>query len=167
MNYRIVEERPHRVVGAAARIESGQDYDAIPAFVERIWLDGTHDRVNAALGNPKGTLLFGYYFDFEDSGAKRYMMGGELPEGRSVPDELASLLVPVQTYAVFEGFESMNGEAEIGLEIRNVWRRIHGEWFPSSNFEQVEGPCIEKYYWLDEKQVDSRCEVWIPVRRNG
>ncbi|WP_420916826.1 GyrI-like domain-containing protein [Paenibacillus thiaminolyticus] len=37
-----------------------------------------------------------------------------------------------------------NGDASPGKEIQNVWRRIYSEWFPSTNFEQAEGPCIEK-----------------------
>lgn len=61
----------------------------------------------------------------------------------------------------------MTEDIEIGLEIQNVWRRIYSEWFPSSNFEQVEGPCIEKYYWMDDRQAVSICEVWIPVKRKG
>ncbi|WP_127534476.1 effector binding domain-containing protein [Paenibacillus kobensis] len=166
LNYRIVEEPSYTVVGVDTRVESGQDAAVIPAFVEKIWLDGTHDQVNAAVGRPQGSLLFGYYFDYEEDGAKRYLMGTELPQGSgSVPEDLTTLVISAQTYAVFEGFESMTGEEEIGLEIVNVWRRIYGEWFPSSNFEQVEGTCIEKYYWLDDKQIDSKFEVWVPVRR--
>ncbi|WP_091236732.1 GyrI-like domain-containing protein [Fontibacillus panacisegetis] len=52
----------------------------------------------------------------------------------------------------------------MGQEVQNIWHRIYSEWFPSVNFEQVEGACLEKYYWLDERQVDSKCEVWIPIK---
>ncbi|MEF2966277.1 effector binding domain-containing protein [Paenibacillus sp. M1] len=108
---------------------------------------------------------FGYHFDFDEDGTKRYLMGGELPDGKEIPPKLTVLRIPTQTYAVFESQEEISEDVEIGLEILNVWRRIYSEWFPSVNFEQVEGPCLEKYYWLDEEQVDSKCEVWIPVRR--
>lgn len=39
---------------------------------------------------------------------------------------------------------------EIGTKVTNVWRRIYSEWFPSSQFEQVEGPYIEEYYWIGD-----------------
>lgn len=51
------------------------------------------------------------------------------------------------------------------LAIQYVWKRIYSEWFPSSGFEQVEGPCMEKYFWDDDKYDKYKCEVWIPVRR--
>lgn len=64
---------------------------------------------------------------------------------------------------MFDTRESIPDDMEIGLEITNVWRRIYSEWFPSSQFEQVEGPCIEKNYWIDEIHSEVICEVWIPV----
>ncbi|OPA73760.1 AraC family transcriptional regulator [Paenibacillus selenitireducens] len=166
MNYRIAEEQASIVIGKDVVIK----YDAfqeIPAFVERIWKDGTHDRINEATGRPAGTLLYGYYFDFSEDGTKRYLMGTAVSEEGNIPTEFTVLHVPTQTYAVFESKEKMTEDIEIGLEIQNVWKRIYSEWFPSSNFEQVEGPCIEKYYWVDEHQVDSICEVWVPVKRKS
>jgi len=95
------------------------------------------------------------------------MTGSELPEGQEVPVGLKSLYIPAQGYAVFDSRESIPDDVEIGLEITNVWRRIYSEWFPSSQFEQVERPCIEKYYWIDEIHSEAICEVWIPVRRKA
>lgn len=96
-----------------------------------------------------------------------YMMAAELPEGKGATDGLAVLHVPSQTYAVFDSRESIPDDVEIGLEILNVWRRIYSEWFPSASFEQVEGPCVEKYFWTDESEQEYICEVWIPVRRKA
>ncbi|MEK3750638.1 effector binding domain-containing protein [Paenibacillus sp. FSL E2-8871] len=95
------------------------------------------------------------------------MTGVELPEGRGVPDELNILQIPNQSYAVFDSRESIPDDMEIGLEILIVWKRIYSEWFPSSNFEQVEGPCMEKYYWANDDHTESICEIWIPVRRKS
>jgi AraC family transcriptional regulator len=166
MNYRIVEEKASTVAGKDFIIEKDA-YTEIPAFVEKIWKDGTHDQINELAGRPAGSLLYGYYFDFSEDGTKRYLMGTELPEEVEIPKELTTLSVPDQTYAVFDSRESIPDDAEIGLEIINVWRRIYSEWFPSAGFEQVEGPCIEKYFWSDDNQEESICEVWIPVRRKS
>lgn len=166
LNYRLVEEQSYIVIGAEVVVHKDA-YEEIPQFVERIWKDGTHDRINEAVGREAGSLLFGYHYDFGENGERRYLMGCELPGNRKVPAEFTVLELPLQTYAVFEGYEAFTEDVEIGLGIQDIWRRIYAEWFPSMNFEQVEGPCIEKYYWLDERQVDSKSEVWIPVRRKG
>ncbi|BFH59477.1 AraC family transcriptional regulator [Paenibacillus azoreducens] len=164
MNYRITEEKALTVVGKDFIILKDA-YKEVPGFVEDIWKNGTHDQINMVVGKPAGTLLYGYYFDFNEDGTKRYMMGAELQEDSGALEGLTVLHVPNQTYAVFDSRESIPDDVEIGLEIQNVWKRIYSEWFPSSNFEQVEGPCIEKYYWADNTQTDSICEVWIPVRK--
>ena len=69
--------------------------------------------------------------------------------------------IPEYTWVVFED----KGIMPQNLAIQDVWKRIYAEWFPSSAFEQAEGPCIEKYYWDDDKYDKYTCEVWIPVRR--
>ncbi|BBH19218.1 AraC family transcriptional regulator [Paenibacillus baekrokdamisoli] len=166
MNYRIVEQQASTVIGKDVVIRT-DPFKEIPEFVEKIWKNGTHDQINEVVGRSFGTLLYGYYFDFKEDGTRRYMMGYELPEGCDAPPGFTVIHVPTQMYAVFESRETMTEDVEIGLEIQNVWRRIYSEWFPSSNFEQVESPCIEKYYWVDDRQVDSICEVWIPVKRKG
>lgn len=166
MNYRIVEERAITVLGKVVIIKKDA-FAEIPAFVEEIWKNGTHDQINEAVGRPVGSLLNGYYFDFREDGTRRYMMGTELPEGTGASEELTILHVPDQCYAVFDSRESIPDDVEIGLEIQNVWRRIYSEWFPSSNFEQVEGTCMEKYYWANDSHTESICEVWIPVRRKA
>ncbi|XGZ04367.1 effector binding domain-containing protein [Paenibacillus sp. RS8] len=164
MNYRIVEEQASTIIGKDVIIQKDA-YTEIPIFVEGIWKDGTHDRINDLVGKPSGSLLYGYYFDFREDGTKRYLMGTDLPDGKEVTEGLVTLHVPGQTYAVFDSRESIPDDSEIGLEIQNVWRRIYSEWFPSVGFEQVEGPCMEKYFWMDDTQEESICEVWIPVRR--
>lgn len=164
LNYRMMEEVESTVIGESITIYN-DPYKEIPEFVRRIWNDGTHDRINEILGQPAHNLLYGYFYDFEEDGTKRYLMGYDLPEGQEVPSEFDVLHIPAITYAVFESRETLTDEPDSGQEIQNVWRRIYSEWFPSTNFEQVEGPCIEKYYWVDDQRVESICEVWIPVRR--
>ncbi|WP_019419774.1 AraC family transcriptional regulator [Paenibacillus sp. OSY-SE] len=166
MNYRIMEELESTVIGKSVDIRTDA-FKEIPEFAEKIWKDGTHDRINEATGRSAGMLLYGYHFDFKEDGGRRYMMGFDLPVGSDAPPEFTVLHVPARTYAVFESRETLTEDVDSGREIQNVWRRIYSEWFPSTNFEQVEGPCIEKYYWVDDRQVESICEVWIPVKRKS
>ncbi|MFS0873909.1 AraC family transcriptional regulator [Paenibacillus xylanilyticus] len=164
MNYRIVEEIESTVIGKSVTIRKDA-YKEVPEFVEGIWRNGVHDQINELVGRPAGSLLYGYYFNFDEDGSKQYLMGAELPTGKQIPDEFSILPVPNQTYAVFDSREMIPDDADIGLEILNIWKRIYSEWFPSVSFEQVEGPCIEKYYWVDDTHQESICEVWIPVRK--
>lgn len=166
MNYRIVEENASTVVGKEFIIQKDAAME-IPEFAEANWTNGTHDQINEFVGRPAKSLLYGYHYDFSEDGTKRYLVGWEFKQENEVPQGLSVLQIPTQTYAVFDSREQIPDDVEIGLEIINVWKRIYSEWFPSANFEQVEGPCIEKYYWIDESQAESICEVWIPVKRKN
>lgn len=160
--YRIVEKEDFKVFGAEFVTTAVNDaaYEEIPKFINKIFENGTHDRINELLGNSKGTLLNGFHYGFEEDGTRKYIMGAEMFQ-EGIPDEFTILEVPKITWAVFEG----NGAMPSNLIIQDIWRRIYSEWFPSSGFEQVEGPCIEKNFWSDEKQSGYRCEVWIPIKR--
>jgi AraC family transcriptional regulator len=76
---------------------------------------------------------------------------------RECPENLTQLEVPATTWAVFTAVGPFPDT------LQNVWGRIYSEWFPSSNYEQVEGPEI---LWNESKDVTSptfKSEIWIPV----
>ena len=61
------------------------------------------------------------------------------------------------TWAVFEAVGPFPDT------LQNIWGRIYSEWFPSSNYEQKQGPEI---LWNENKDVTSltfKSEIWIPV----
>lgn len=162
MIYRIEENEAFKVFGADFLTTTVNDtcYKEIPEFCDRIWEDGTHFKINQLLGYPRMHMLHGIYYDFKEDGSRRYMMGWEVPKG-GVPKEFKVVDIPSCTWVVFEG----KGAMPEGLAIQNVWKRIYSEWFPSSGFDQIEGPCMEKYLWDDEQYINYTCEVWIPVKR--
>ncbi len=72
----------------------------------------------------------------------------------------SELAVPKSSWAVF------NVEGPFPETLQNVWGRIYSEWFPSSNYEQVEGPEI---LWNEEMDLSSpkfKSEIWIPVKKS-
>jgi AraC family transcriptional regulator len=162
MIYRLVEKDKYKVFGVDFFTTSvgGACYKEIPEFTDKIWDDGTHYKINQILGYNRMHMLHGIHYDFKEDGSRRYMMGWEVPE-IGVPKEYKVLDIPACTWAVFED----KGAMPEALLVQNTWKRIYSEWFPSSGFEQVEGPTIEKYYWNDEEYVNYTCEVWIPVKR--
>lgn len=164
MIYRIVEKEAFEAFGAGfitTKVNNAV-YKEIPQFINKIFENGTHDKINELLKNPKGNLLDGFHYDFEEDGTRKYMMGYEMPETK-IPDEFIILDIPKLTWAVFEG----HGPLPDNLIIQDIWKRIYSEWFPSSGFEQVEGPCLEKNFWNEEKPLQYKCEVWIPVKRKS
>lgn len=166
MNYRIVKEPASIVIGKAASIGK-EPYKEIPEFALQLWQAGVPKQINIAANKAEDELLNGYHFDFNEDGTRKYMMGTEIADHTMIPEDWTLLNVPAQTYAVFDSSESMPADVEIGIEITNVWKRIYSEWFPSSQFEQAEGPCLEKYQWTNRDQGEYICEVWIPVQIKG
>ncbi|KOR89353.1 AraC family transcriptional regulator [Paenibacillus solani] len=69
---------------------------------------------------------------------------------------LASLNVPPSLWAIF----AVNGNLS---DIQEVWGQIYAEWFPSSNYQVVEGPEI---LFIDKKNSGTnKSEIWIPVEK--
>ena len=104
MIYRIVKKDAFKVFGAGFATTTVNDavYKEIPEFINNIFEDGTHDKMNELLGNPKGTLLDGFHYEFEEDGTRKYIMGAELPK-TEIPAEFTILNIPELTWAVFEG----------------------------------------------------------------
>lgn len=78
---------------------------------------------------------------------------------KECPARYSSLDVSACTWAVFEAV------GKFPDALQEVWGRIYFEWFPSSGFEQVEGPEI---LWNADKDTTSeafRSEIWIPVKK--
>jgi AraC family transcriptional regulator len=164
MIYRIVEKEAFKAFGAGfvTTTVNNVAYTEIPEFINKIFEDGTHDRINKILGHTKGSLLNGFHYDFKEDGTRKYMMGYEMRE-TEISSEFTILQIPKLTWAVFEG----HGTMPDNFIMHDIWKSIYSEWFPSSGFEQVEGPCLEKNFWSDEEFAGYTCEVWIPVKRKS
>lgn len=162
LTYRMVKEEGKKVFGIDFVTSTLNDacYKEVPEFCNKIWEDGTHYEINQLLGYPRMNLLNGYYYDFKEDGSMRYMMGWEVPK-EDIHHEFKTLEIPACTWVIFES----RGKMPQGLAIADLWRRIYVEWFPSSSFEQMEGPCVEKHFWEDDKFIGYSCEVGIPVKR--
>lgn len=162
LNYRIIEKESFKVFGVdfETTIVDNALYKEIPEFCDRIWTDGTHHKINKFLGHPKMNMLHGIHFDLKEDGSRKYMMGWETSNS-DIPNEYKIVEIPSCTFAVFEG----KGNSLNRFAIGDLWKRIYLEWFPTSEFEEVESAYIEKYFWDDNKYDDYNCEVWVPVKR--
>lgn len=155
MRYRIEKREVFRVFGATTTISTDHEkaFEQVPQFFRKCDEDGSTDEINRLLGRfPDNCTISGLY-DFTDS-EFTYMLGQFLPEHLDVPARFATLVVPERTWAIFD---------VEGREMQSMWRRIWSEWFPSSDYETVEGPQFEMYYGL-ARHTNGYGEIWIPVR---
>jgi AraC family transcriptional regulator len=161
MNYRIVEKAGFRIVGIMKRVPL--IYEGVNPEIAAMWQSLDEDTINTlkALSNVEPIGLLSASTNFSEG----RLDGGELDHyigvatTRESPQNLTCLDVPASTWSVFESV------GPFPETLQNIWGRIYSEWFPSSNYEQVNGPEI---LWNENKDVDSptfRSEIWIPVSK--
>ena len=66
---------------------------------------------------------------------------------------LLVLSLPAATWAVFEHRQVYYPETN-----ESLYRGIYAEWFPTTDYEQARGPCLERY-------PNGITEAWIPIQR--
>jgi AraC family transcriptional regulator len=155
MNYRIEQKEAFEVFGIVGNIQAhGQEpaFIEVPKFCIKCDEDGSVDRMNALLGRSPDTMLHAALYDYTENSFK-YMICEYVKDNMIIPKEYERLSVPALTWAIFPA---------VDCDMPNVWRRIYSEWFPTSDFEEVEGPQFEMYYGNAQS---SRGEVWIPVKK--
>ncbi len=159
MNYRMEEKAGFNIVGLKKRVPL--IYEGVNPEIAAMWAGLDEATINTlkALSNvePRGLISASTNFSEGrlDGGSLDHYIGvATTGEG---PTHLARLAVPASTWAVFESV------GPFPQTLQNIWGRIYSEWFPSSGYEQAEGPEI---LWNENKEVDSplfRSEIWIPV----
>ncbi|WHY96590.1 AraC family transcriptional regulator [Peribacillus simplex] len=160
MNYRIEEKEAFRIIGIKKRVPI--IFNGVNPEIASMWKSLDEKTINELknLSNvePLGLLSASANFSegrLEEKGELDHYIGAATT--RECPDNLTQLEVDASTWAVFEAV------GPFPETLQNVWGRIYSEWFPSSNYEQREGPEI---LWNENKDITSptfRSEIWIPV----
>lgn len=156
MNYRIEQREAFDVFGVYTEISTDQEkaFDQVPLFFRRCDEDGTTDAINDLLGRFNDNYTISALYDYSETTCK-YMLCNYLPKGLSIPSRFTTLSVPPSTWAIFDVPES---------EMQSMWKRIFSEWFPTSEYEAIEGIQFEMYYGL-AKHKNGFGEIWIPVKK--
>lgn len=160
MNYKIEEKQGFEMFGISTAVHDAGDlfeqpFVEIPAFWAKCVNDGTANRIRAAAGLGENGQLHGVLYNHQWEKFS-YMIGYFLPPG-GLPAGFEKLQVTPQTYAIFSTGLFPDGQSGV----HELWRRIWGEWFPSSNYEFANGPEFEMTY--DRGNHLYEIEVWIPV----
>ncbi|MDM5360385.1 AraC family transcriptional regulator [Peribacillus sp. ACCC06369] len=160
MNYRIEEKEAFRIIGIKKRVPI--IFNGVNPEIASMWQSLDEKMINELkdLSNVEPTGLLSASTNFsegrlEEKGELDHYIGAATTKECS--DNLTQLEVDASTWAVFEAV------GPFPETLQNVWGRIYSEWFPSSNYEQIEGPEI---LWNENKDVTSptfRSEIWIPV----
>lgn len=160
MNYRIEEKEAFHIIGIKKRVPI--IFNGVNPEIASMWKSLDEKTINELknLSNvePLGLLSASANFSegrLEENGELDHYIGAATT--RECPDNLTQLEVDASTWAVFEAV------GPFPETLQNVWGRIYSEWFPSSNYEQREGPEI---LWNENKDITSptfRSEIWIPV----
>ena len=154
MKYRIEQREAFEMFGLFGEINRGMEkaFKEVPAFRLKCDEDGSVDQMNELLGRFHDTLLHAALYDHTEATMK-YMICYNLPKNLELPERFTKLSVPALTWAIFP---------EPDLEMPKLWKRIYSEWFPASEYEQVEGPGFEMYYGMARNGFG---EIWLPVRK--
>lgn len=162
MNYRIEEKEAFRIIGIKKRVPI--IFNGVNPEIASMWKSLDEKTINELknLSNvePLGLLSASVNFSegrLEEKGELDHYIGAATT--RECPDNLTQLKVDASTWAVFEAV------GPFPETLQNVWGRIYSEWFPSSNYEQREGPEI---LWNENKDITSptfKSEIWIPVMK--
>lgn len=162
MNYRIVEKGAFNIVGIKKRVPI--IFSGVNPEIAAMWKSLNEEMIYQLkeLSNiePKGIISASANFSegrMEEKGELDHFIG--VATTKECPVNLTQLEVFASTWAVFEAVGPFPDT------LQNIWGRIYAEWFPSSNYEQAEGPEI---LWNENKDVSSptfKSEIWIPVIR--
>ncbi|MFD0619146.1 GyrI-like domain-containing protein [Paenibacillus sp. GCM10027629] len=162
MKYRIENKDSFQLVGITNRV-TAVDVGEHPG-VEQVWktIDLETYTTLKSLNNqePYGILHVSFAGGVREKRDYDYYLA--VATTTPCPESFSQLIVPAKTWVVFE--------MKVPWE-KEKWHRIYGEWFPSSGYEQVEGPMIqvgpeiqigiEKQVFTEEVEV----ELWIPVTK--
>jgi len=160
MNYRIVNKGAFRIVGIMKRVTL--QYSGVNPEIAAMWkaLGMAKIQQLKQLSNVEPVGLVQASLNFSEG----RLNGGSLDQwigaatDRPCPPGFEELAVPALTWSVFESV------GPFPETLQNTWGRIYSEWFPSSGYEQVEGP---ELLWNESSDTSSprfRSEIWIPVK---
>ena len=154
MDYRIEQRESFEMFGVYGMISKGmeQAFQEVPQFRLKCDEDGSVDLMNNLLGLFHDTLLHAAIYDHTET-AFKYMICYNLPKGLEIPERFTKLSVPELTWVIFSVPQ---------CEFQNLWKRIYSEWFPTSDYEQVDGPGFEMYYGMGGHGLG---EIWLPVKK--
>lgn len=90
----------------------------------------------------------------------QYVCGVEVSADTDAPEDMFTLDLQPQTYAVFEHAGHVS-------TIRQTWAAIFQKWLPAAEVERADAPDFEWYSSdFDPVSGNGKIEIWIPLETN-
>jgi AraC family transcriptional regulator len=163
MEYRIETKPAFQLTGASLRTtsENGQNIRAVPAFWDQSMENGAFAKLVALVRPDSPISVAGVSTEFNvENGAFTYFIAVESPDDRTaLPPGCRDVMIPASTWGIFEA------RGALPNAIQEQMKRVFNEWFPTSNWEHVDGPVLEIYPPGDATSADYRSEIWIPLQK--
>ncbi len=162
MNYRIVEKGPFKLVGFKKRVPiifKGVNPE-IARMTELLTMDAINQLKAISNVQPIGIISASTNFSefrIEEKGYLDHYIGVATSSNETADFDV--LKINASTWAVFESI------GPFPETLQNVWGRIYSEWFPTSGYEEIEGPEILWNESPDTGNPKYRSEIWIPVKK--
>ena len=163
LSYRIEKKEAFRIVGIKKRVPL--IFHGVNPVISSMWNSLDDEMINKlkdlSTVKPSGVIDVSTNVSegwMEEKAELDHYVG--VATTKNGPEDLSKLEVPASTWAVFEA------EGRFPDALQDVWGRIYSEWFPSSNYEQAEGPSI---LWNVDEDINSpifKSEIWIPIQEN-
>lgn len=162
MNYRIEQKEAFNIVGIKKRVPI--IFEGENPNITAMWKSFTMDKIEQLkkLSNvePKGMIQASTNFSegrMEEKGELDHYIG--VATTQVCPEDFIKLEIPALTWAIFEStgpFPSI---------LQETWGKVYSEWFPSSNYQLIEGPEILSIKSKDLTSTSVKSEIWIPVKK--
>jgi len=110
--------------------------------------------------DPKEVVNISYDADenfIKEEGDLTHMIG-VLTTKEKISEQLETISIPAHTWAVFPN------EGPFPETMQNTTARTASEWFPSSDYEQVDSPSFSFAKMDEEKEDYAYSEIWVPVQ---
>ncbi len=147
MNYRIVNKEPFKIVGLKKRVPI--IFNGVNPKIQEMYKVLTPEIIMnlKSMSNiePKGMISASTNFSdgrMNEQGELDHYIGVATTEENIEGFEV--LEVEAHTWAVFESV------GKFPETLQDIWGRIYSEWFPSSDYEAVNGPEI---VWLESADI--------------
>lgn len=160
MNYRIEQKEAFHIVGIMKRVPI--IFEGENPEIAEMWKSLTMEKIEQlktlSTVEPKGMIQASINFSegrMEEKGELDQYIGAATTQ--ACPEGFSKLEVPASTWAVFES------TGPFPRTLQETWGRIYAEWFPSSNYQVMEGPEILSIQTKDVTSPSVKSEIWIPV----
>ncbi len=162
MNYRIVNKEPFKIVGFSKTV--GIVFNGVNPEIAEMYTKLTPEIImylkSISNTEPLGMISASTNFSdgrMDEKGTLDHYIGVATtvdPDG-----EYDVLNVDAHTWAVFESV------GPFPETLQDIWGRIYSEWFPTSEYEAVNGPEIVWHESPDTTNPNYKSEIWIPIRK--